>query len=806
MLRCLGCMREYAGQAEACPHCGYAQSTPAKEAYHLPPGTILQGRYIAGKTLGYGGFGVTYIGYDAALERTVAIKEFLPASFATRLPGETTVSVYEGEASTQFGAGLTRFLDEARTLAQFNGIPGIVDIYDSFGGNNTAYIVMQYLRGQDAKSLLAEKGPLPYEEALDIILPVCDTLAAVHQKGIIHRDISPDNIYLTEEGEVKLLDFGAARYESALNSKSLSVILKSGYAPEEQYRSRGEQGPWTDVYALAATFYKLLCGQTPPDSMERAIQDELKEPSKLGATLPPSAENAILNALCVRGADRTQSAAAFKEALLSDGVQRVKVKPQKSGLTRVPLGAKVALGLSVALLLGLGLFAAAGGFAGDSLVIGGTKLQDDYGSATKEGFASVPGLVGKTPEEAKALLEEAGLQYQEGGYVFSLESAESPTVAEQSEPPGLQLALGSPVTLKLYMGELLEAMEKGFLPNYVGQDYLALSQLTANLYGNNFTFDTRGLRTSYVYSSEAELGLVQEIVQKKDEEDGQVYYEALVGAGPKGAPDGYGQLRLAYPQGGNVYYMVSLAENAEEERYPFRVQVLARPVGEGEYQPVYPEQSTVSNTLYTHEPDWPIQFEKGFMIPLMARFPQWEGRTLELRLERRREDGSLIDAIDMEQKLRFSYTEKQPPQVDGMRTLSTEEVRVLVEQEGLDYLNIEDFLQNPGQRKYWGIVEAKGNFPKEDYFISSAGDLGFRSFDAQNQETAHFVNPLEELKEEESWYLSGNNHGEISPYDENGVYEYSGSQPAEVTVPVDFSASDANGELLRERTDSMDLP
>ncbi len=382
MIRCMGCMIEYLDDLSTCPNCGYESGTKPREAYHLSPTTILQGRYIVGRVLGYGGFGVTYIGFDAELERVVAIKEFLPTTFATRTPGDTLLTVYQGQASEQFGEGLKRFVDEAQTLAQFNGIAGIVDIYDTFWENNTAYIIMQFLKGHDVKNILASQGVLDYEMAREIILSICDTLAKVHAKNIIHRDISPDNIYLTDDGEIKLLDFGAARYESAVNSKSLSVILKSGYAPEEQYRSKGEQGTWTDVYALAATFYKMLTGQTPPDSMERAINDEIMEPTKLGVQIPQSVENAILNALNVRRTDRTQTVAEFKEALLSDGVQHIKAKPRKE-VTAIPLPTKIILAVSSVFLLALGIFAATGGFSEDAqpITIGGTMLEDNFGEA-----------------------------------------------------------------------------------------------------------------------------------------------------------------------------------------------------------------------------------------------------------------------------------------------------------------------------------------------------------------------------------------------------------------------------------------
>ena len=305
--RCMGCMKEYDAQYEVCPYCGYIHGTPPKEAYHITPGSILQGRYIIGRVLGFGGFGITYIAYDQVLQTRAAIKEYMPGEFSTRMPNQQMVTVYSGEREEQFREGMRKIIDEARRLAKFQDEPNIVHIYDCFEANNTAYIVMEYLEGESVKELLAREGKISTDQALDIVLKVAAALKKVHKEGIIHRDIAPDNIYILKNGDVKVLDFGAARYATTKHSKSLSVIIKPGYAPEEQYRSRGDQGPWTDVYALAATFYKMVTGVTPEDAMERSVKDFLKKPTKLGASLPKSVETAIMNALNVRVEDRTQS-------------------------------------------------------------------------------------------------------------------------------------------------------------------------------------------------------------------------------------------------------------------------------------------------------------------------------------------------------------------------------------------------------------------------------------------------------------------------------------------------------------------
>lgn len=314
---CMGCMNDK-GTEEVCPYCGFVEGTPPDLPQFLTPGTILNGRYLLGKVLGYGGFGITYLGWDLILNSKLAVKEYLPQSVATRVMGQTTVTAFStGEAQDNFTYGLNKFLDEARALAQFMDHPGIVGVRDFFQANNTAYLVMQYMEGMTFKDYLHEKGgTVPVDTALSIMMPAMDALREVHQKGIVHRDISPDNIYIMANGQVKLLDFGAARHAVGEHSKSLSIILKAGYAPEEQYRSRGEQGPWTDVYAVAATLYRAIAGKIPPEALDRMFSDTLEPPSHLGVAISPDMEAALVQALAVKASNRFQSIEAFQKALV----------------------------------------------------------------------------------------------------------------------------------------------------------------------------------------------------------------------------------------------------------------------------------------------------------------------------------------------------------------------------------------------------------------------------------------------------------------------------------------------------------
>lgn len=405
MQRCLGCMEEFYEDYEICPYCGYEVGTPAREAYHMEPGSLLSDRYLIGSVLGYGGFGVTYIGWDLVLERKVAVKEYLPGEFSTRIPGQSQITAYGGERSEQFNNGLEKFLEEARMLAKFEAANGVVQIFDSFRENGTAYIVMEYLEGKTLKAYLEQKGKLSVDEAKEILHPMVTALKEVHKLGILHRDIAPDNIFLTEDGKIKLLDFEASRFATTSHSKSLSVIVKPGFAPVEQYRSRGDQGPWTDVYSLAATFYNMVTGIVPEDAMERVEKEELRNPSKAGASIPRNVEHAIMNALNIKVEDRTQNIEAFEKELYLDETVKLRfVRLKKADVGRWPLWSKIAVStaaLAVAVFAGL---LATG-------VIDYYRLIPE-GFALPEGMTRIPNLVNEELDTAEFMMAEAGLVLQ----------------------------------------------------------------------------------------------------------------------------------------------------------------------------------------------------------------------------------------------------------------------------------------------------------------------------------------------------------------------------------------------------------
>ncbi len=313
---CMNCMQEHKDSGP-CPHCGFDESKYEALPHYLPLRTILNGKYLVGRVLGQGGFGITYLGWDLNLDVKLAIKEYYPNGFVMR---EATcgpsLSIMSGSRSEYFQKGLTKFVDEAKRLGKFWGLPGIVAVKDYFQQNNTAYIVMEFVEGETLKEVLKKSnGRMRPEILFEMMHPLFESLDVVHKAGIIHRDISPDNIMVDEHGHVKLLDFGAARDFISQDEKSLSVMLKPGYAPEEQYRSKGQQGPWTDVYGLCATIYRALTGTTPVESLDRMQEDTLKPPSTLGVAIAPWQEAALMKGLAVFARDRYESVKELEKAL-----------------------------------------------------------------------------------------------------------------------------------------------------------------------------------------------------------------------------------------------------------------------------------------------------------------------------------------------------------------------------------------------------------------------------------------------------------------------------------------------------------
>ena len=310
---CPNCTEPLHGST-VCPHCGF--SGQIRDVPHLlRPGTVLDGRYLVGGCLGQGGFGITYAGRNLRLDMRIAIKEYYPNGYANRSNRVSNDITIINESNLSFiKQGIQRFLSEARVLARFDAEPGIVSVRDFFEANQTAYIIMEYLEGTNLAHVLKERL-FSADEIFQLMDPMMQTLEHIHAANIIHRDISPDNLMLLSDGTLKLMDFGSARLVDYSDPRSLSVVLKAGYAPEEQYRSRGKQGPWTDIYSLCATIYKCITGITPDDALERGYQDLIQWPSELNIPITQVQEAVLKKGMAFRQENRFQSIAELRNAL-----------------------------------------------------------------------------------------------------------------------------------------------------------------------------------------------------------------------------------------------------------------------------------------------------------------------------------------------------------------------------------------------------------------------------------------------------------------------------------------------------------
>ena len=318
--RCFGCTEVTEGYP--CPKCGFDPRRVTGMEYALPLGTILTGKYLTGRVLGQGGFGITYIGWDLAMERKVAIKEYYPSGQVSRNPGTRTLTWYTSEQSRRARQNGTEiFLKEARKMSKVDSVPNVVRVRDLFQENETAYIVMDFVEGETLKARLQKTGPMPWSRAKDIFLPAIQAMEQVHKAGLVHRDISPDNLMLTPGGKVMILDLGAAKDLSVNSGASSMQVAKGGFSPLEQYTQRGGSGPWTDVYAMAATVYYTLTGKLPPVATDRVVEDTISWEEPGLKALSAQALEALQKAMVISAKNRMQSMEELEKGLYSTTVK-----------------------------------------------------------------------------------------------------------------------------------------------------------------------------------------------------------------------------------------------------------------------------------------------------------------------------------------------------------------------------------------------------------------------------------------------------------------------------------------------------
>jgi len=288
-------------------------------AFCLPAGTLLDGKYLIGRVLGSGGFGITYLAVDERLGLRVAIKEYMPRAEAVRSSDGRTVEPGTHQDREAFNFGLEKFLEEARVLARISSRdnPRIVSLFSFFTAHGTAYLVMPYLEGQTLAELLRSRGgSLPEQEAKYYLTAILDGLREVHSEGLIHRDIKPHNVFVTNDGGVKLIDFGAARYAQGAKSRALTQVLTAPYAPFEQYSQQAAQGPWTDLYAVGVTFYEMLTGRLPADAPSRVGDPSLVLPhAATSGQVSKELDALVTKAMHPEASERFQTVDEFSKAL-----------------------------------------------------------------------------------------------------------------------------------------------------------------------------------------------------------------------------------------------------------------------------------------------------------------------------------------------------------------------------------------------------------------------------------------------------------------------------------------------------------
>ena len=352
--RCFGCMEEIHGYP--CPVCGFDPAQAAAPNYVLPYGAILNGRYIVGKMLGQGGFGITYIGWDLAMERKVAIKEYYPSGQVSRNPGSRDLTWYTNEQSRQARQnGMQMFLKEARKMSKVDNLTNVVRVRDIFQENETAYIVMDFVEGETLKARLDKTGPLTWKQAKEIFVPAMQAMEQVHQAGLVHRDISPDNLMLTPDGRVMILDLGAAKDLAINKGASSAMVVKGGFSPPEQYAQQGGSGSWTDVYAIAATMYHSLTGVVPPTAVDRMQGEPVNWALLETGGVPNHVIAALQNAMKLNARERTQTMAELLRQCQSETAVVARKEPPVSarkGNFRI-IGLAAALCLAAALAVAL---------------------------------------------------------------------------------------------------------------------------------------------------------------------------------------------------------------------------------------------------------------------------------------------------------------------------------------------------------------------------------------------------------------------------------------------------------------------
>lgn len=440
---------------DTCSYCGLEQKKYHPNPRCLIPGTLLRDRYMLGRVLGEGSFGITYIGWDILLKIPVAVKEYFPTEYVSRdvLRGnDNRIYVFEKKKTVDYKKQLRRFYKEAQVLSRFRELNSIVCVRDFFYANDTAYLVMDYIDGISLKEYVSKRGHLSGEETLKLMEPVLNDLSRVHDYGIIHRDISPDNLLVDEKGKLIVIDFGSARLSNTDWTKTITIMFKRGFSPEEQYHSKGKQGAGTDIYALCATMYFMLTGIVPEESVSRMIKDQvvpLYEMSRIG--LMKEQKQAIMKGMSIEYEQRYGKLSELVQALY----QTEQETKKKWRFSRRTFAMCVAAVVFILVLCSIkGHFLAAKREVKRQTVVTTQEVSGITTEAQIEKVLSMPILSGLTKEEVALQLKELK------GVTFLVEWQETTSskgkeglVLKQSIPEETELYEGIQYEITLYLGD-----------------------------------------------------------------------------------------------------------------------------------------------------------------------------------------------------------------------------------------------------------------------------------------------------------------------------------------------------------------
>lgn len=480
---CLGCLREISIHTGICPYCGF-DPLKSENPKFLRVGTRLAKRYTVGKTLGEGGFGITYTGYDNKEKRPVAIKEYFPANIVSRDTNSgrsQKISCFDGKDGKYFQEGIERLKKEAKTLEKAAFCNHVVQIYDYFEENETGYIVMEYVPGITVWQQVEKQGVFQPGEMLALLEPLMRDLQKLHEKGFLHRDISPDNMILRPDGVVKLIDFGAARkaeVDAQGSQKSMTVVVRQQYAPREQFSRNGRQGPWTDIYSLSATMYYMLTGKVPVSALERESETASRKMQENLNRISPALAEVLEKGMAFQPEDRYSDFTVFLHAL-KEAVpmekERTRIEKtvyfnrEKKGRKVLPLWKKrqILIGVSAACILVLGSAIAWQKMSGEktATVTETVHMTSPEPSAETEALITMPRVEGERLEEALQRIKQA-----DDSLSVVVEKQYSETakdrIVSQSIAPGEQYKKGNKTDVTIVVSK---GIEKVKVPNVVGK-------------------------------------------------------------------------------------------------------------------------------------------------------------------------------------------------------------------------------------------------------------------------------------------------------------------------------------------------